>query len=93
MAEPSGENVRSLARMWGMVFLANMAGTLFAALFCTFTPVLTPELRAGMIDISSQIMHVGWLEAVFRAIGAGFLIAAMVWLIPAPSRRNSTSSW
>ena len=82
MAEPSGRNLRSLARLWGVVFLANMAGTLLAALFCTFAPVLTPELRAGMIHISSQIMHVGWLEAVVRGIGAGFLIAALVWLIP-----------
>jgi len=82
MAEPSSENVRSLARMWAVVFLANMAGTLLSAVFCTFTPVLTPELRAGMLGISGQIMHVGWLETVFRGIGAGFLIAAMVWLIP-----------
>jgi formate-nitrite transporter family protein len=82
MSEPSGRNFRSLVRMWGVVFLANMAGTLLAALLCTFTPVLTPELREGMLGISGQIMHVGWLETVFRAIGAGFLIAAMVWLIP-----------
>ena len=37
-------------------FLANMAGTLFAALFCTFTPVIRPELRDGMLAVSRQIL-------------------------------------
>jgi formate/nitrite transporter FocA (FNT family) len=75
-------NIWRLSRMWGVVFAANMAGTLFAALLCTFTPVLTPELKAGMLDIAEQITNHSWLEMVFRAIAAGFLIAAMVWLIP-----------
>jgi formate/nitrite transporter FocA (FNT family) len=50
--------------------------------FCTLPPVLTPELRDVMIDISRQILEPSWIESFFRAISAGFLIAAMVWLIP-----------
>ena len=42
MAEPTLNNLWKLCRMWGIVFLANIVGTLFAALFCSFTPVLTP---------------------------------------------------
>ncbi|HEY3910808.1 MAG TPA: formate/nitrite transporter family protein [Stellaceae bacterium] len=75
-------NVRRLARMWAVVFAANMTGTFVAALFCAFAPVLTPELRHGMLEISAHVMGLGWAEMFFRAIGAGFLIAAMVWLIP-----------
>ena len=60
----------------------NFAGTLFAALFCTFTPVLTPELKDGMLDISRQIMTPGWFEMFFKGISSGFLMAAMVWLLP-----------
>jgi formate/nitrite transporter FocA (FNT family) len=82
MANFNRANVKSLVRMWGVVFLANMAGTLVAALFCTFTPVISPELRESMLAVSSQLQHAGWAEAFFHAIGAGFLIAAMVWLIP-----------
>jgi len=82
MAELNVRNLKSLVRMWGVVFLANMAGTLVAALFCTFTPVISPELRDSMLAISGQLQHLGWAEAVFRAVGAGFLIAAMVWLLP-----------
>src|SRR5215471_19767675 len=82
MAQFNWKNLRGLARMWTIVFFANMAGTLFASLFCTFTPVLTPELRDGMIAISGQLLDHSWLETAFMAVGAGFLMAAMVWLLP-----------
>ena len=83
MAERTARNFGRLARMWAIVFAANMVGTLFAALFCTFTPVIEPPLRQAMLDISAEAMRYGWLEAGFRGITSGFLIAAMVWLIPA----------
>jgi formate/nitrite transporter FocA (FNT family) len=82
MADFTPSNVRRMGTMWGIVLAANLAGTLFAALFCTFTPVISPELRDGMLEISRQILGHGWLEMFFRGISAGFLIAAMVWLLP-----------
>jgi formate/nitrite transporter FocA (FNT family) len=75
-------NLAKLARLWTIVFAANMTGTAAAAVFCTLPPVLAPELRDVMIDISRQILQTSWIESFFRAISAGFLIAAMVWLIP-----------
>jgi formate/nitrite transporter FocA (FNT family) len=82
MADFTAKNLRSLARMWTVVLLANMAGTLFASLFCTFTPVLSPELRDGMLAVSRHILDHSWLETAVMAVGAGFLMAAMVWLLP-----------
>lgn len=82
MAEPTAKNLRRLGRMWAIVLTANLAGTLFAALFCCFTPVLSPEIRGAMWQIASEAMAHGPLDTFFRAISAGFLIAAMVWLIP-----------
>ena len=71
-----------LVRLWGIVLIANLVGTLTAAVLCTFTPVLTPELKAAMLDIAGQITNHSWMEMVFRAIASGFLIATMVWLLP-----------
>ena len=51
--------------MWGVVLIANFVGTLFAALFCTLTPVLTPELYNGMLDISRQLMGHSFGRNVF----------------------------
>jgi formate/nitrite transporter FocA (FNT family) len=76
------DNCWRLSRMWGVVLVANMVGTFVAAAFCTFTPVLTPELKSGMLDVASHIMGHSWPETIFRAIAAGFLMAMMVWLLP-----------
>jgi formate/nitrite transporter FocA (FNT family) len=82
MAAWSIANLWRACRMWAVVLLANLAGTLFAAAFCSFTPVLSPDLRADMLHVSQHILTPTWLEMLFRAIAAGYLIAAMVWLIP-----------
>ena len=82
VAKPTRRRALKMARMWAIVFLANMAGTLFAAMFCAYTPVLSPEVLAAMQGISRDMMAHGWFDMFFRAIGAGFLVAAMVWLLP-----------
>jgi formate/nitrite transporter FocA (FNT family) len=35
-----------------------------------------------MLELSAELMKNGWVEMFFKAISAGFLIAAMVWLMP-----------
>ncbi|HSC22464.1 MAG TPA: formate/nitrite transporter family protein [Casimicrobiaceae bacterium] len=75
-------NLGRLLRMWAIVWIANTVGTLFAAYFCTLTPVITPELRDGMLEVSAAVMRNGWAAMFFKAISAGFLVAATVWLIP-----------
>lgn len=82
MAEWSLQNLGRAARLWLIVLAANFAGTLFAAAFCTFTPVLSPEFKQAMLEISRHALEFGFVEAAFKAIASGFLIAAMVWLLP-----------
>jgi len=81
-ADVTWGNIVRMARLWAIVLAANLAGTLFAALFCTFTPVLPGDIYSGMLEISRDLLAFGWWEVVFRAIAAGFLMAAMVWLMP-----------
>jgi formate/nitrite transporter FocA (FNT family) len=75
-------NVWRMTRLWAIVLAANLAGTLFAALFCQFTPTLPDDVFKSMLGFSRELMHIGWVEMFFRAIASGFLIAAMVWMIP-----------
>jgi formate/nitrite transporter FocA (FNT family) len=81
-ADVTRGNIVRMARLWAIVLAANLAGTLFAALFCTFTPVLPGDIYSGMLEISRDLLALGWWEMLFRAIAAGFLMAAMVWLMP-----------
>jgi formate/nitrite transporter FocA (FNT family) len=82
MAEFTVRNVWRLVRIWTIVLLANLSGTLFAAIFWGSAPVLTPELRAGMLEISRHLLDQDCAGAFFKAIAAGFLMAATVWLLP-----------
>jgi formate-nitrite transporter family protein len=82
VAQPNGKNLYRLLRLWSIVFAANLTGTLIAALFSTFAPVPIPGIRETIIEISRHVAQHGFIEAVFLAIPAGFLIAAMVWLMP-----------
>ena len=85
IAEPTRQNFWRAGRMWAIVLVANLVGTLFAALFCTFTPVLDNDVRAAMMSIARESMDHDGFGLLFRGITAGFLMAATVWLIPASS--------
>src|SRR5262249_26685008 len=75
-------NLLRLCRMWGIVLAANMVGTFAAALLCSYAPVLAPELKDAMLAVSGHVLNHTWFEMVFRGVSAGFLTAAMVWLLP-----------
>lgn len=81
-ANLNGANIWRMARLWTIVLVANLAGTLIAALIFNYTPVLPPDLLHGMLSISHNLLALGWWDMFFRAIASGFLIAAMVWMIP-----------
>jgi formate/nitrite transporter FocA (FNT family) len=81
-AEFTFANFSRLIRLWAIVLAANVIGTLAAALFCSFTPVLTGELLNGMLSISRALPQLSWPRMFFGGISAGFLMAAMVWLMP-----------
>jgi formate/nitrite transporter FocA (FNT family) len=79
---PSWHNLARMGRLWSIVLIANFCGTLFAAMFCTFTPVLTPEILHEMQELSRVLLKYEWWHMGLQGISSGFLIAAMVWMIP-----------
>jgi formate/nitrite transporter FocA (FNT family) len=82
MKEFSAASLFRLSRLWTVVFCANMCGTLLAALYCSVTPVLEPSIKEAMLEISRLMMENTIPQMFFKAIASGFLIAAMVWLLP-----------
>jgi formate-nitrite transporter family protein len=80
--DPSWKNIWRMGRLWAVVLTANFVGTFFAAMFCTFTPAVTPDLLQGMQEISRVLLGLSWWDMAFQGVSSGFLIAAMVWMIP-----------
>jgi len=81
-ADFNRKNLFCVARLWSVVFIANMVGTIGVAAFNAALPGTVPEVLSAMLEISREMMDKGWLEMFVRAIGAGFLIAAVVWILP-----------
>jgi len=75
-------NLARMARMWAIVLAANLVGTLVAAMLCSWAPAVAPNVLQAMIDVSQRLLDLPWIDMFFRGITSGFLIAAMVWLMP-----------
>ena len=84
LKDTTPDNLWRVARLWAIVLAANLTGTLFAAIFCSFAPVLPNELLESMRSISRHSLNGhSWWEMLFDGVSSGFLMAAMVWMIPA----------
>lgn len=82
LAERSWRNVLLTARLWIIVFAANLVGTFvfsFAVLYFAIFPV---EQIEAFLVVSRHFMEKTAAEMLLHGIPAGFLIAAMVWMIP-----------
>lgn len=82
MARFCWECIRNTMRLWGMVLVANVVGAFVAAGFIALTPAFPPEVVAAIDDLSHHAVDMGFFEAFFRAMPAGVLIAALVWMMP-----------
>lgn len=82
VAETTKENFIALMRLWGIVFLANMIGTFMFALAATYGGIFPAEHVESFRSIAHHFMQKDAAEMLLHGIPAGFLIAAMVWMIP-----------
>jgi formate/nitrite transporter FocA (FNT family) len=71
-----------LARLWGIVLAANLVGCLLFSLFLAYSGVLSPEVSAAVAAISHELMSNTPTEMFVKGIAAGWLIAALVWMMP-----------
>lgn len=70
-------------RLWGIVLGANAVGAYLFALTVGQVPLFSEHIYASMVEISRGGAEGGWGVIFVRAIFAGWLIALMVWLLPA----------
>jgi formate/nitrite transporter FocA (FNT family) len=70
-------------RLWGLVLTANILGTWLFAAAVAHTSVFEPEITHAFAEIGAPALQSGFAHTFMRAIFAGWLIALMVWLLPA----------
>jgi formate/nitrite transporter FocA (FNT family) len=70
------------ARLWGIVFAANLVGCFVAALVLVHGHILPDARFEGILSISRHYAEAAPVEHFSRGIPAGFLIAALVWILP-----------
>lgn len=71
-----------VARLWGVVLVANLLGTFLAAAVTVVAPITSEAQSTAILDISLHFAHRSASDVFFTAIPAGFLVAAMVWMMP-----------
>lgn len=69
-------------RLWGLVLLGNLTGAAAAAALCMEGGLVGSPLREALVSVSQQAIDHTPIEAITQGVLAGFLIAALVWMLP-----------
>jgi formate/nitrite transporter FocA (FNT family) len=77
------ETFLSVFKLWMLVLAANIAGTWAMGSVLAHTDVFEPRVRDAFVEISYRTTHGSFWSTFLRAIFAGWLIALMMWLLPA----------
>ena len=70
-------------RYWAVVFAANIAGTLLFAATANIPHLFSPEAMHSFEHLGYSAAEPGFLVVLAKGVVAGWLIALMVWLMPA----------
>jgi formate/nitrite transporter FocA (FNT family) len=73
----------SAMRVWGVVLVANLLGTLIFAAISAQPGIFRPDAVSAMAQLSAQTMVEPFWQTLITAVSAGWLIGLMVWLLPA----------
>lgn len=74
--------LRAMLRLWLIVLSANVIGCIIFALTAAYSSMFTPEVHHAILEIGNHLMANTTTEMFVKAIAAGWLIAALVWILP-----------
>ena len=83
LRSPTARNLTRVLWLWAVVLAANLAGALLFAAVAAHTELFRPEVRAAFYAIGRDALEGGWATIFLRGVYAGWLIALMVWMLPA----------
>ncbi len=86
LVHPTPRAWRALARLWSIVFVANLIGVGMAAAFFALTPALPQSIHTALTALAHHAVAPEFWQVFASAIAAGFLIASVVWSISGHER-------
>ncbi|HJQ35299.1 MAG TPA: formate/nitrite transporter family protein [Pyrinomonadaceae bacterium] len=79
----SGSALAQVLRLWVVVLAANFVGALLFALVLARTELFEPHVREAFTEIGREALASWWGLTFLKGVFAGWLIAMMVWMLPA----------
>lgn len=79
---PTTEMFQRLVSLWAIVLFANVVGAFAVAVLFAHTSSIPAEIIPAIEELSRHATGFPPLEAFQRAIPAGVLVAAIVWMLP-----------
>lgn len=71
-----------MLRLWGIVLAANLVGCLLFASFLAYSGALPANIAEAMREVGGKLMANTPMEMFVKGIVSGWLIAALVWMLP-----------
>ncbi|VVO40012.1 formate/nitrite transporter family protein [Pseudomonas fluorescens] len=82
MTKPSLNNFGRLLRLWSVVLVGNLCGTILVAYVMLHLPIFDSKTDLAFLDIGRKIMENDASQMFAKGIVSGWMIATMVWMIP-----------
>ncbi|MDF9620370.1 formate/nitrite transporter family protein [Pseudomonas entomophila] len=82
MTTPTLANLGRLLRLWSIVLLGNLAGTLLVAWVMLELPIFDGKTDAAFLEVGRKVMENNSFQMFAKGIVSGWMIATMVWMIP-----------
>jgi formate/nitrite transporter FocA (FNT family) len=82
MSKPTLGNFGRLFRLWGVVLVGNLTGTLLVAYVMLNLPIFDHKTDLAFLDIGRKVMENSTSQMFAKGIVSGWMIATMVWMIP-----------
>lgn len=82
LSDCSRFRIQRTARLWAIVFAANMVGTLISALVATLGGIVPPVQLEAALAVSHHLLEYSALQTLLYGIPAGFMVASIVWSMP-----------
>ncbi|WP_232802467.1 formate/nitrite transporter family protein [Alloalcanivorax mobilis] len=89
MSHPTLNSLGRLLRLWGVVLVGNVFGAGLAAFTFLHLPMFSPEVSDAFVRIGEKVMENDPMSMFAKSIVAGWLIATMVWVLPAADQAKS----